>query len=118
MRAVNLRGHKIEPVDGQWVYSDNGEPTVGNRRPCGHCKKPDRKDGHDACLGHLPGVMNACCGHGTDGSYIQFNNGSTVRGFYVDAMEHEDSERCWCEPVLDYVDPESGIKVWIHKESH
>lgn len=42
-------------------------------------------DSADACLGLLPGVANACCGHGTRAeSYIQFTNGVTVRGFMVD----------------------------------
>jgi len=28
-----------------------------------------------------------------------------------------DGSPCWCSPDLDYVDPETGAKVWIHKES-
>jgi hypothetical protein len=72
-----LHGHEVE-----FVYVDNGETTVGNRRPCGKCHKPDRDDEHDACLGSLPGVVNACCGHGDPTqSYIVFTNGITVRGF-------------------------------------
>lgn len=30
--------------------------------------------------------------------------------------EHEESESCWCEPEVAYVDPESGCKVFVHKE--
>ena len=26
-----------------------------------------------------------------------------------------DGSPCWCSPDLDYVDPETGAKVWIHK---
>jgi len=28
-----------------------------------------------------------------------------------------DGSPCWCSLDLDYVDPETGAKVWIHKES-
>lgn len=80
-----LRGHEIYAVGDEWFYSDTDEPTVGNPRMCGHCKKPDREDDIDACLGVLPGVANACCGHGQQKeSYIQFENGMTVRGFKID----------------------------------
>lgn len=67
-----LRGHPIDLRNGQWVYCDNGEPTIGNRRNCGHCGLPDTPEGHDACLGTLPSVANACCGHGDPRqAYIQ-----------------------------------------------
>jgi len=70
--ANYLRGHKIEMVDGQWVYSDNRTPTAGNPRDCGFCGRPNTTDGHDGCLGTLPGVRNACCGHGEPNmAYVQ-----------------------------------------------
>ena len=49
---------------------------------CNECKLPPTKDGHDGCLGTLPGdVMNACCGHGNDEqAYIQYWDGSESRG--------------------------------------
>lgn len=49
--------------------------------PCGNCGKRRTDEGHDACLGTLIGVMNACCGHGNeDEAYIQFLDGECVRG--------------------------------------
>lgn len=78
-----LRGHLIELRDGAWVFRDTGEPTVGawQGRPCGQCDQPNTDEGHDACLGTLPGVMNACCGHGDARSaYVQFPNGGCLRG--------------------------------------
>lgn len=36
----------------------------------------------DPCLGHLPGVRYACCGHGVDHGYIFFENGVIVRGSF------------------------------------
>ena len=48
---------------------------------CGFCGKPNTKEGHDACLGTLPDVMNACCGHGrNDEAYVQFWDKPTLRG--------------------------------------
>jgi len=54
---------------------------------CAKCKKCPTKEGHDGCLGTLPGkIMNACCGHGDDGcAYIQYwgedgNGGKRIAG--------------------------------------
>lgn len=35
---------------------------------------------HGSCLGNLPGVVAACCGHGVKEGYIKFSNGTVVRG--------------------------------------
>lgn len=78
-----LRGHKIEPKGGEWIYSDTKESTIETweSRPCGHCGLFNTKEGHDGCLGSLIGVMNACCGHGqTNEAYIQFLDGNCIRG--------------------------------------
>lgn len=81
MSRSTWRGYAIEVVDGEWVFSDTKEPTVGNKRACGHCKQAPTPDGHDACLGELPGVRNACCGHGvTKEAYLQMFDGSILRG--------------------------------------
>jgi hypothetical protein len=75
-----LRGHAIELVEGAWVYADDGQPTAGNVRPCGHCGAKDTAEGHDGCLGTVPGAVNACCGHGDEGAaYVQFSPTSSVR---------------------------------------
>ncbi len=79
-----LRGHAIEMSNDEWVYCDTKESTVLNHklRPCGHCNKIATPEGHDACLGKLPLVSNACCGHGViSESYIQFFNFLCIRGF-------------------------------------
>jgi len=79
----NLRGHPIYWDGDQYRYQDDDTVTVGNygQRDCGECKLLNREDGHDACLGELPGIMNACCGHGDpEEAYIQYPNGSDMRG--------------------------------------
>ena len=75
------RGWDMVRKDGEWFYVDTGEPTVNNRRPCGYCMKNDTEGGHDGCLGTIPHVMNACCGHGIDkNTFVQFWSGKTIRG--------------------------------------
>ena len=31
--------------------------------------------------------------------------------------EHIDSENCWCEPELDYTDPDTGVSVYVHRRT-
>ena len=42
---------------------------------CPACHLHRGPDGHDPCLGHLPGIKFACCGHGGKGPYLYFENG-------------------------------------------
>ena len=80
------RGHKMILTGGVWNYCDTGKPVKEDSdRPCGHCNLPNTPEGHDPCLGTLPGVENACCGHGNrKESFIKFTNGFMVRGFETD----------------------------------
>lgn len=71
-----FRGHEIEELDDVYRFVDTGEPTAKTweQRPCGHCGRHNTAEGHDGCIGTLPGVWNACCGHGQPRmAYIQFN---------------------------------------------
>ncbi len=81
MKKSFYRGHEIINVGESWLYKDNNKPVKDDKnRDCYVCGNPDTKEGHDPCLGTLPGVSNACCGHGINDGYIQFENGVTVRG--------------------------------------
>lgn len=54
------------------------------RASCTQCGLRRTAEGHDGCLGTLPGnVMNACCGHSghAEGAYIQY--GRLVNGRWV-----------------------------------
>lgn len=86
MARGKWRGHEIAFVQGTWIYADTGLPVSDEPgRKCGHCGADNCDDECDPCLGNLPGVMNACCGHGDrDSSYIQFVNGVIVSGFAID----------------------------------
>jgi hypothetical protein len=93
------RGHAIKECGGIWRYVDTGiRVSEQPARPCGHCGEPNTPEGHDPCLGTLPGVINACCGHGCEGdAYVQFADGSTLRGadaarYFAEAEEADDGE--------------------------
>jgi len=66
------RGHPIEYLNGQWVYSDIKVPIDREERSCARCGRLPTTEGYDTCLGHIPGVISACCGHGVEESYIMY----------------------------------------------
>lgn len=99
-----------DPLDGDWVplpvhgtpVQDGELETVDERaartveaklsappsapkateRTCGKCGKPAPVNELDPCLGVLPRVANACCGHGNPAeAYVQFENGVRLAGF-------------------------------------
>src|SRR5699024_3855278 len=79
---TTLRGWPIYYDGERWRFADNDEPTAETYRgrPCGACLMSTPADGPDPCLGWLPGVMNACCGHGMiDDAYVMFNDETIVR---------------------------------------
>ena len=89
---VRKKGEAPEPSDvGQWLYKDTMEPIPtegGEIRPCIKCGKlfeGSYEGMPDPCLGRLPGVNNACCGHGIkEESYIRFTNGTIIKGFEIE----------------------------------
>jgi len=77
----NSRGHDViyDEVSEQWVYEDDLS-SASYERPCIRCGKMPTADGHDACIANLPGVINACCGHGIDEPYVMFKDKTVLRG--------------------------------------
>ncbi|KKN72204.1 hypothetical protein LCGC14_0413410 [marine sediment metagenome] len=65
-----------------WCYMDTEQPVAdAPDRQCGFCGLGSTPEGHDGCLGALPGVMNACCGHGRQKeAYVQFNPDARISG--------------------------------------
>lgn len=91
-----FRGYEIEVLNGEMVFADTKEPTAQSweRRPCGYCGIYNTAEGHDGCLGTLPNVKNACCGHGETGeAYVQFWDGSSRHGkdaiSYMEAIRND-----------------------------
>lgn len=77
-------GHKkYTDSSGIRRYTNNNEPVSNSSyRPCAKCNKFPTEDGDDYCIANLGRVMNACCGHGLNKGYIQFDNGITIRGYF------------------------------------
>ena len=88
-RYGRTRGHDIiRTKSGHYLFCDDGafycaadatEVPPERERPCRHCGLMPI-NGRDACLGELPGVINACCGHGVDEAYVEFATGDTFIG--------------------------------------
>jgi hypothetical protein len=81
-----LRGHPVVCFAGEACerYADDLTPTVDEagasvERPCVQCGLLSVPDGPDPCMGMLPGVRAACCGHGVEEPYVVVGHG-TVRG--------------------------------------
>ena len=96
--ADHYRGHQIWFDDSTevWRYTDDNSPVQGNweNRPCGKCGEMFTTDGHDPCIANLPGVMNACCGHGNENeAYIQFDGGETIHGLAATQCQRSMTDR-------------------------
>jgi hypothetical protein len=79
------RGHPVICLEGEACerYADDLTSTVDAQgvsveRPCVQCGLLAVSDGPDPCLGMLPGVRAACCGHGVEEPYVVLH--CTVRG--------------------------------------
>ncbi len=79
--VVYLDGNKIEWNQSKqiFMYSDGTEVRKENIKPCPMCGE-HQINGCDPCLGRLPGVESACCGHGVKKGYIIFTNGIKIKG--------------------------------------
>src|SRR5919197_5686205 len=72
-----FRGHPVVCLAGEACerYADDLTSTVDEagesvERPCVQCGLLAAPDGPDPCLGTLPGVRAACCGHGVEEPYV------------------------------------------------
>ncbi len=83
----SLYGHVIEDTPQGPVYqNDKVLVDENNPRPCLGCNV-QIKGGQDPCIANLPGVYQACCGHGLEQSaegdrpngYAAFKDGRCIR---------------------------------------
>ncbi|GEM_PF-1903967 len=89
---VNYNGHiLVESENGEIVYEDVKKTMQEyGVRPCKACGLYPDHNGDDPCIAGLGHVINACCGHGNSEGYIQFDNGTIIRGrFTVEKAEIE-----------------------------
>jgi len=68
MTTSHMRGWDIYYDNYNWRYTDTNELAIDNR-PCKRCGRMPTKEGYDACLGYIEGVISACCGHGVEEPY-------------------------------------------------
>lgn len=74
-------GHVIyQDKDGNWLYKADDTP-LSEQKACLKCNMMPMDNGNDPCLGDLPGVVGACCGHGLpeQQGYILFENGVRIK---------------------------------------
>jgi hypothetical protein len=89
-----------KPIDITFIQSElqkthypnlieDGRIKVKGKVICKRCRKAWKKvettpkyEQYDHCLGKLPGVSHACCGHGVSEGYIAFENGIIIRGHF------------------------------------
>lgn len=77
-------------------FKDTGDrvnsKTMRNRA-CPKCGEKRTKDGHDPCIGNLPGVLHACCGHGVEEGYVSFASGIVIRGNFAHLRPKDAEEK-------------------------
>lgn len=66
-----------EKENGEWFWKED-DTSILIDKSCPKCHLFPLKYEVDPCLGLLPGVEHACCGHGIHNGYILFNNGKRV----------------------------------------
>ena len=71
---------------GPWRYLDTDEPITGRRR-CRRCGCLPDENGHDACMGTVPGARSVCCGHGVSDPILIMENAPIGR-YWEDASIH------------------------------
>ena len=93
------RGHGTNYDHLDYPYYVDTKEQCSIERQCVKCGKMPTKEGHDACIANLPGVISACCGHGVHDAeleelgygYIHFENGITIRGHFTVDITHKRS---------------------------
>lgn len=78
---LHRRGWPIVALeDRRWRWAASGRYLrVGSdETPCARCYRRPTSDGHDPCIGEIPGVVAACCGHGVAPGYVLLRNGRRI----------------------------------------
>lgn len=107
MATSTARGHEIvtDNFGREWKYADTLEP-FDDSRPCKRCGKYPTPEGYDACLGHIPGAISVCCGHGVQKSIFMIEKDTAI-----DLIKKEFR----CEIVIDDSLPAFGAH-WIPED--
>lgn len=55
------------------------EPQGTTGDGCPKCGRKPTPEGYDPCLGHIPGAVAACCGHGAANPTVTFPDVDTLK---------------------------------------
>jgi hypothetical protein len=81
---------------------------------CGYC---GRYSDDPMTIGDNPQPLCDCGErYGWCGSFVPPSEDSKWSGAPETTPEHVTSADCWCEPTVEYRDPETGVAVYVHKE--
>lgn len=109
--ALYLRGSTAAQEMKQWLNTDPNDPyNTGRCRKCGLERTPE---GHDPCIANLPGVMFACCGHGTQPGYVMFENGQCLRGLFDEKGTGRSHPLIW--KLWEFMDEKLSLSVRLSK---
>lgn len=98
------------------------EPGEGHGKPCYYCQKPC-----NGLAGNPSEWPIALCHPDEPGKVKWHHTGCVSDRLHGRSPEetkdkpekarvHEESSNCWCQPSLDYTNPETGAQHWIHHE--
>jgi hypothetical protein len=85
MRA-HRRGHPLVLyADRRWRWAESGRFMADLTHPaedrdCAACGLPPTPEGYDPCIGHIPGAIAACCGHGLVEPYVLWADRTGAKG--------------------------------------
>ncbi len=77
-----FRGHHAyyDRFNKCWRFVKNRQCIKdGQPLSCERCGCKPTPEGHDACLGTLPGIKAACCGHGVNKGCVVWKDGMITR---------------------------------------
>ncbi len=80
------RGHPLVLfADRRWRWAESGRfmsrlAHPAGDRDCAACGLPPTPEGYDACIGHVPGAVAACCGHGVVEPYVLWEDRTGLSG--------------------------------------
>jgi hypothetical protein len=68
--------------NGEWVDSKGRSFRKHHWRKttCARCGNLPTEEGYDSCIGFVPGVIKACCGHGSKAPYVKLPNNKIIKG--------------------------------------
>jgi hypothetical protein len=80
-----LYGREIYYIGNEWCWAEDMTPIGMPWRVCPHCGKyplEDHEDPPDPCMGWVPGIRYACCGHGNiEEAYVLLESDELYSGY-------------------------------------